>query len=88
MKQNMYSVYDTVAETFNIPFKELNNASAIRSFQHSVIEQPHKDDYALYFVGTFDDDSGRYEIPKEPLRLLTGLEVQVKQPDSLVDQAV
>jgi hypothetical protein len=85
---NLYSIYDKVAETFNDPFKELNNASAIRSFQHSVIDQPHKDDYVIYHVGTFDTDKGEYNAI-QPVRLLTGLEVQKPEtPATLEKQAI
>lgn len=87
MLVNFYSIYDKVTETFNDPFKQLNNAAAIRSFQHSVIEEPHKDDYVIYFVGTFDSDKGEYN-PTQPVRLLTGLEVQNATPAALDTQAV
>lgn len=89
MKQNYYSIYDKIAETFNTPFTEINNATAIRSFQHTVIEQQHKDDYVLYSVGAFDTTSGTYIPFDTPIRLLTGLEVQKQEvPEQLKAQAI
>ena len=57
MVLNIYSIFDTVAQVFNKPFTDINNDTAIRSFKGSVLEQPHKDDYALYHLGSMDDSN-------------------------------
>lgn len=60
---NLYSVYDEVAQTFNAPFPEANNQSAIRSFQSvcmdsgSVINK-YPADYYLYAIGELDEHTG------------------------------
>lgn len=73
---SIYSIYDTVAEVFNKPFTDINNASAIRSFTSSVQDQPHKNDYVLYYLGTFEDNSGEIMPAKNPFKLLSGIEVK------------
>lgn len=58
MKLKMYSIYDKVAAVFNKPFVEVNHPSAIRSFDHSIKENPHLEDYDLYFLAEYDDQNG------------------------------
>lgn len=90
MKKNIYSIFDTVAETFNQPFPSLNNATAIRDFETSVVNEQHKNDYALYYLGTYDQDNGKLEGPENPVRLITGLDIKTdvtNVPVSLQEQA-
>lgn len=60
---NLYSVYDEVAQTFNAPFPEANDKSAMRAFG-TVCNDPvsilskHPGDYYLYKVGTMDEHTG------------------------------
>lgn len=75
------SVKDTVAEMFNDPRVEINAASAIRAFTNSVKDSPHKDDFTLYQVGTFDTNNGNVTF-NEPLRLYTGHDIKV---DNIVE---
>ena len=82
MLKIIVSVKDNVSEVFNDPRAEINAASAIRSFNHSVIETPHKDDYSLYQIGTMDTCNGTIT-SNEPIRLCSGHDV--KKPDNVVD---
>lgn len=87
---NVYSIYDKVAEVFNRPFFDHNNATAIRSFEKSAKEQEHKDDYVLYHIGVFDDTTGEIQPCDNPVKLITGIEVtaEVNQvPVQLQQQA-
>lgn len=59
----MYSVYDKAAGSFNIPFFQLNDRVAIRSFMDLVRDErsqvsKHPEDYDLWCLGSFDDASG------------------------------
>lgn len=76
MKTSLYSVYDTIAETFNKPFVEHSHATAERAFRSSVIDQAHKDDYVLFYLGDYDDSNGSID-PVVPVRILSGLDVKV-----------
>lgn len=62
---NVYSVKDTKARSFSPPFFQLNHTTALRAFalevnradpQNVVYNNP--DDFEIYFVGTFDPDTG------------------------------
>ncbi|AXL14467.1 nonstructural protein [Microviridae sp.] len=90
MKLNIYSIFDTVAEVFNKPFTDINNATAIRSFTQSVLDQPHKNDYVLYNMGEFDDNSGHIQPNKTPTKILSGFDVKNENqeiPEMLKQQA-
>lgn len=59
----LYSVYDEVAQTFNAPFPEANNQSAIRSFQSVCLDSAsvlnkYPADYYLYAIGELDEHTG------------------------------
>ena len=63
MKHRMYSVYDAKAEMHNTPMFVSTEAFAIRNFadvcnnpQHPMGQHP--EDYHLYFLGEYDDDTG------------------------------
>lgn len=74
----MYAIYDSVAEVFNSPFVDLNDASAIRQFSFSVnkdnIPDDQRGDFVLYKVAEYNDASGKVE-GIEPQRIYSGLEV-------------
>lgn len=63
LKNRMFSVHDVKCNTFLSPFIAPTNGSAIRSFS-DIVNQPesvihkHPEDYNLYFVGEFEQDSG------------------------------
>jgi hypothetical protein len=78
MKQSLYSIYDTVAELFNKPFTEINDATAMRAFTEMASKQPHKNDYALYKLADFIDHNGEIA-PCEPQKIMTGFDVQLAE---------
>lgn len=90
MKFNLYSVRDTLAEVFNKPFTEVNDATAKRSFANGISEWRNKDDYALYYLGQLDDQTGELHAA-EPKKIYSGLEVPMEDvqgmPQSLQEQA-
>lgn len=61
----MYSVFDSKAAFFGKPFFEQREESAIRTFSDAVNEKnpnnmwnKHPEDYSLFFLGQFDDQTG------------------------------
>lgn len=63
MIRSLYSVRDVKAQTFCNPFASLNDQTARRDFAHAAQDKTHgigqnPEDYSLYLVGTFDDESG------------------------------
>ena len=75
MITNVYSIRDTLAEIFNQPFCEINNATAIRAFSSAMLEKPNKDDYILCHIGTYDDLTGQHTV-NEPVKIFSGLDVR------------
>lgn len=76
MYKNIYSIYDTVSELFNNPFTDINDASAIRAFTQSIQTQDHKNDFVLYHLGGFDDNSGQITMNGNPLKISAGLSIK------------
>lgn len=71
MKFGVYSIQD-LKTGFMSPTYELNDAVAMRNFEHAVrngdsVLFSHAADFRLMKIGTFDSDSGRLE----PLDLVT-----------------
>jgi hypothetical protein len=86
MLRNIYAIRDNLAEVFNTPFYEHNHKTAIRGFEQSAKDAPNKDDYSLYHLGTFDDNSGQ-TIPGEPTKIFSGLDIKVNDNDEHISAA-
>lgn len=78
MKKYLFSVYDNVAEVFNNPFTEINNATATRSFVNSFSDNPNKNDISLYLVGEYNDSNGDIKAIK-PKRIYSGLDIKKEE---------
>lgn len=83
MNVYLYSIYDKVANVFNKPFQDLNDASAIRNFKDAVKNEPHINDYELWKIAMFDNNEAiiQTEIDKElyPMRLMSGLSISASE---------
>lgn len=60
----LYSVYDSVAETWGKPFPMKNKGEAIRGFQQACNDSQtqlylHPEDYTLFEIGEWDEDNGQ-----------------------------
>lgn len=79
MKILMCSVYDKASQVFAQPFYTPTRAAAIRSFTDAVGNKEsafcaHPEDYVLFELGVFDDNSGELVTNSSPEKLLTALE--------------
>lgn len=75
-----FSVRDAAVGAFLPPFFCRSKGEAIRSFAEAVANPEHQfskhaGDYALFYVGSFDDHSGVLDIPSGPERIIGALEV-------------
>lgn len=66
-QQQMYTVYDSKAETYLPPFFVPARGLAIRAFEDCVNSDDHHfgkhpADYTLFFLGSFDTDTGTFVI--------------------------
>lgn len=79
MKRFLFSVRDTVSTLFAPPFVDVNHGSAIRGFKQVITRDDsnnavssHPADYELYVFGSFDDETGRFDILDVPERISRG----------------
>ena len=73
VNQSIYSIYDSKMTAYNTPFFSHNNQTALRSFEEAVNDEnttinKHPDDYSLWHIGYFNEDSGEI-IPEKPHNL-------------------
>lgn len=59
----VFSVFDTKLAAYNVPFFARTESDAIRSFSDLCVDPrsrvaQHREDYALYRLGSFDDETG------------------------------
>lgn len=82
MKLSLYSAYDSVAEIFNKPYTEVNDATACRAFSTSIQDNAHKNDYALYKLADYDDATGEITPLKVPVKLTTGFDLKTNDQEA------
>lgn len=80
MKLIVVSVRDSALDAFMRPFFVPTTAMAVRSFQDEV-KRPesemgkHRDDYALFEIASFDEESGRFDNLPSPRQLIRGSDI-------------
>lgn len=60
---NVYSVYDSKAQTYNTPFFMKQDGQALRAFidlanDNRTDVAKHPEDYSLFLLASFDDEDG------------------------------
>lgn len=80
----MFSVYDVKAQAYLQPFFASQKGEAIRSFTDAVNKSDHQfhrhaEDYSLFHVGQFDDNSGLVSPLTAPVPVISALEC-LKEP--------
>lgn len=71
MKLQVFSIFDEKAQVYKAPMFIPHKGEALRTFsditknQETLIAK-HPEDYKLYLLGTFDDNSGKMEPLAEP----------------------
>jgi len=91
MNLNIYAILDLQAQRAVQPFMRENDAVAVRDFTAACAggDSPfakNPDDYVMYHIGTWDDETMRYNEDNEgfnPRRVMTGTEAVI---DRAVDQ--
>lgn len=64
MQHKIYSIRDAKAEVFHPPFYKKTHGEAERDF-HKLVNEPNNqvsmypDDFDLYYLGDFDDNTGK-----------------------------
>lgn len=78
MELKMYCVRDSKAEIYNNPFFSITHAEAERTFQSAVRDPKTKvgqypEDFDLYYVGTYDDNTGKIMPTDSPQHIVKGI---------------
>lgn len=83
MRLTVVSVYDVGVGAYGRPVFVRSKGEAVRSFMDE-LNKPHSEqmpnqmrahpqDFQLYFLGEFDDETGRFvDPPEQPLRIAEG----------------
>lgn len=82
MQLRIYSVRDAKAELFNQPFFKNTHGEAERAFRElrqdpkSFINK-YPDDFDLYYVGTYDDQTGKIDALDTPQHIAKAIQLTV-----------
>ena len=79
----IYTIYDSKAETYNTPFLMLNDAVAVRSFQELLTDpmttiQKNPEDYTLFHIGEFNGLTGQVKPIEAHIALGNGIALMPK----------
>ena len=86
-QQLIFTVHDVKAETFMPPFFVPSKGLAIRAFEDCINSDDHHfgkhpADYTLFFLGSFDTDSGSFDL-KDRTSVGNGVEfVNLLKPET------
>jgi len=88
MKMVMVSIKDTAADAFGRPAFVASEGVAVRQFQDEVNRSSddnqlykHPDDFHLYYLGLFDDSSGKIELLESPKLIARAKEVMIRESE-------
>jgi len=78
VKRYVCAVFDSAVQAFGQPFFVPALGAAIRSFTDEVNRaapdnalHSHPEDYTLHALGTFEDETGTFEVSEDSRRVLT-----------------
>jgi len=87
MIHNVFTIYDAKAEAYLPPFILPKISMAKRTFSDCVNSSDHQfgahpEDYTLFTIGTFDDETAQYNLLLTPESLGLGNEYVIQEPDN------
>lgn len=85
MELKMYSIRDAKSEVFNPPFFNKTHGEAERNFKILADDEKsnvHRfpEDFDLYFLGSYDDNSGKIATLDSPQHMIKAVNVRTKLP--------
>jgi hypothetical protein len=85
-KLQIFTVYDSKSEAFMPPFYARATGEALRMFENSVKTSDHDfsrwpEDYTLFQLGSFDDNTGSFEIFPTSKSLARAIQFVRKEPN-------
>ena len=86
MKLVIVSIKDRAADAFGRPAYVATEGVAIRQFSDEVNRASednqiyvHPDDFDLYYLGTFDDNNGAFDLLASPKQICLGKQVKIRE---------
>jgi len=84
MKLKVYAIYDIKVQLFQQPFYMQTNLQAIRGFADLVNDEKsslnkHPEDYRLFELGDYDEESGTFKNTEQPVLLAEAMEYTKKR---------
>lgn len=81
MEHKIYSIRDAKGEVFNSPFYKKTHGEAERDFKTLVnddksVVNKYPDDFDLYYLGTYEDVSGKLIALDTPQHILKAVQVK------------
>jgi len=82
-----FSIRDAKGEIFNTPFFQKTHGEAERSFKQiandtNSMVYKFPEDYDLYYLGTYDDQTGVFKSLDTPQHLMKAVTLKTKSPDA------
>jgi len=86
MIHNVFTIFDAKAEAYLPPFILPKTSMAKRTFADCVNSKDHQfgahpEDYTLFTIGTFDDETAQYNLLLTPESLGLGVEYVINSPE-------
>lgn len=81
MQKRIYTIRDSKAEIFNQPFYYNTHGEAERAFKQLVMDEKSSiskfpEDYDLYYLGLYDDNSGKIESLDTPQHVIKAVNLR------------
>jgi len=91
MIHRIYSVYDSAAEAYLLPFVLPTKGLAIRGFGEAVNNPQHdfckySEQYTLFELGTFNDATAEFKLYASPENMGVGVEFKDNSPLRMVEE--
>lgn len=85
MVRKTYSVRDSKAEVYHLPFYVNTDAEAVRTFRTAVNDErttfnKNPEDFDLMYLGEYNDETGQYDQPDTPRCVTKGLYEKQDKP--------
>lgn len=81
----LFSVYDSKAGAFIQPFFSQSTGTAVRAFEQAANDEDHyfhqfAGDYTLFELGSFEQETAKFEIHSSPINLGLAITFIVQNP--------
>jgi len=88
MLHELYSIRDSKTEVFGQPFQQKTRQEAERTFVSLSNDQTtfigkYPEDYDLFFLGQYDDNTGKFKLTDSPTHVLKAINCLTKKTTNL-----